>query len=77
MRRRDLSRFCADGRLLGILDDQHGAGRMPHDFLGDAAREHVLDEAEMMLAHDDELDAQLARARDDRVGGSPDTARAQ
>ena len=72
-----LLRLGDDERLLRMLHDQHGAGRMPHDSLGDAAREHVLDEAELMLAHHDELDAQLAGARDDRVGGARDAARAQ
>ena len=50
-----------------MLHDQHGAGGVADDFLGDAAREQVLDEAEAVLAHDDQLALQLARAGDDRV----------
>ena len=48
---------------LGMLHDEHGAGRVAHDLLGDAARQQVLDETELVLAHDDQLDVELARAR--------------
>ena len=64
-------------RASGCCTIEHGAGRVPHDLLGDAAGEHVLDEAEMVLAHDDELDVELARARDDRVAGSRHAGGAQ
>ena len=63
--------------VLGMLHDQHGAGGVADDFLGDAAREQVLDEAEVVLAHDDQLDFELARAGDDRVAGSRHAGAAQ
>ena len=60
-----------------MLDDQHGAGGVADDLLGDAAGEQVLDETELVLTHDDELDVELACAREDRFPGPCDTRCAQ
>jgi hypothetical protein len=50
-----------------MLHDEHGAGRVAHDILRDASGEQVPDEPLPVLAHDDQLDIELARAGDDCV----------
>ena len=56
--------------VLRVMHDQHWTRRAADDFFRDAAGDQMIDEPLAVLAHHDELDGELLRARHDRVAGA-------